>query len=47
MCEHKNIVRIQSGWHCPDCGQTFAERPKQDEPKQEEPKKKTRKKKEA
>lgn len=27
MCEHERLVRVQTGWFCPDCKQTFEERP--------------------
>ena len=27
MCDHDNLVRVQNGWFCPDCGQLFEERP--------------------
>lgn len=26
-CEHEQLSRLASGWFCPDCGQTFTERP--------------------
>ena len=28
MCIHPEIVRLTTGWYCPDCGETFEERPK-------------------
>ena len=28
MCIHPEIVRLATGWYCPDCKQTFEERPK-------------------
>ncbi len=27
MCDHDNLVAIQGGWFCPDCGERFAARP--------------------
>lgn len=41
-CKHEVLVRLANGWHCPDCGQTFAEKPQR--PKEEAPKKKKGKK---
>lgn len=40
MCEHKNIVRLQSGWFCPDCGQAFDKKPEKtaEKPKKAKPK---------
>lgn len=26
-CDHKRIVLTLNGWYCPDCGQTFKEKP--------------------
>ena len=43
MCEHKNIVRINTGWYCPDCKELFEDKPEKKEPQ----KKKTKAKKEA
>ena len=37
MCDHKNIVRLNSGWYCPNCKQCFKEKP--EEQKKEEKKK--------
>ena len=28
MCIHPELVRLTTGWYCPDCGETFEERPK-------------------
>lgn len=28
MCIHSELVRLTTGWYCPDCGETFEERPK-------------------
>ena len=40
MCEHKNIVRIATGWYCPDCKRLFENRPvvevKEEKPKKDE-----------
>jgi len=54
MCIHPEIVRLATGWYCPDCKQTFEERPKatkitflnvEEAPVEEKPKpKRTRKK---
>lgn len=27
MCIHSNIVRLATGWYCPDCKQTFQKKP--------------------
>lgn len=36
MCEHRNLVRLNTGWYCPECKMLFPEKP---EPPKEEPKK--------
>lgn len=54
MCIHSNIVRLATGWYCPDCKQTFKEKPsvpkitflnvEEEKPVEEKPKpKRTRK----
>ena len=40
MCEHKKIFKIQSGWYCPDCGQTFDKKPEKTAEKPKKGKKK-------
>ena len=27
MCEHCEPIKLMTGWFCPDCGQTFEEKP--------------------
>lgn len=27
MCIHSNIIRLATGWYCPDCKQSFDEKP--------------------
>ena len=47
-CPHKNAVRLQNGWYCPDCGASFEPKPmipvrpipEPIEPKPKKPKKK-------
>ena len=47
-CTHENVLKLMTGWHCPDCGESFDAKPKpkpkaEPEMAEEKPKTKTKK----